>query len=97
MFGFLIGYIQGKTNINLLKTFGKKGIIATNFIGTTIHELSHYIMCIIFLHKVDKVKLFSFKLNDSGVLGEKINLSVRDVKEDIANGDILALMDNITT
>jgi hypothetical protein len=70
VFGFLIGYIQGKTNINLLKTFGKKGIIATNFIGTTVHELSHYIMCIIFLHKVDKVKLFSFKLNESGVLGE---------------------------
>jgi Protein of unknown function (DUF2922) len=29
------------------------------------------------------------------ILGKKINLSVRDVKEDVAIGDILALMNNI--
>lgn len=70
VFGLLIGFIGGKTNMNLIRTFGSKSIIATNFIGTTIHEFSHYIMCKIFFHKVNEVKLFSFKVNESGILGE---------------------------
>ncbi|MGL5354114.1 MAG: hypothetical protein ACRDA5_12435, partial [Clostridium sp.] len=49
--------------------FGRKAVIITGVIGTTIHEFSHYIMCKIFMHKVNSIKWFSISTNDSEELG----------------------------
>lgn len=60
--GFILGFFEKKTSKNFYNKFGKKFIIITGIIGTSTHELGHYIMCKIFLHKVSSIKLCSFKL-----------------------------------
>ena len=42
--------------------------VATGFIGTPVHELGHAIFCVLFLHKITDMKLFSPSAKD-GVLG----------------------------
>ena len=41
---------------------------ATGFLGTPIHELAHAVMCIVFLHRIEEIKLFQID-NQTGVLG----------------------------
>ena len=64
--GFIISLLNrlfyGLTNYNRVVLYG------TSFIGTPIHELSHALMCVIFMHKIHEIKLF--QINDAdGVLG----------------------------
>ncbi len=66
--GFILGQMEGLANQTLWRTFGKKGILVSAFIGTPVHEMSHLIMCFVFHHKVEKVKLIQFRSND-GTLG----------------------------
>lgn len=66
--GLLLGLMESRSNYYVKKTFGYKGILATAWIGTPIHELGHALMCIIFRHKIVEVKFL--QLNDpNGVLG----------------------------
>ena len=66
--GLLLGLIESRSNHYVRKTFGYRGILATAWIGTPIHELGHAVMCIIFRHKIIEIKLL--QLNDpNGVLG----------------------------
>ena len=67
IFGFTIAAINKRFYYNL----GDKShivCIATGFIGTPIHELSHALMCIIFGHKINEIKLFTPSCSD-GLLG----------------------------
>lgn len=66
--GFLLGFLERETSKLMQKTFGWKGIIATAWIGTPIHELGHAIMCILFGHKITKIKLLNLHSTD-GTLG----------------------------
>lgn len=62
VFGFIYAGIERATSKNLIRRFGEKAIITTGFIGTTLHELSHLLMAILFGHKIVSVKLFSLNL-----------------------------------
>lgn len=66
--GLLLGLMEKKTNSFLISAFGRRGIWFTAWIGTPIHEIGHLIQCIIWRHKVTKVKLLQLSSPD-GVLG----------------------------
>lgn len=67
--GLLIGFIENISNKAIQLRFGRKAVIVTGIIGTTIHEFSHYLMCKLFMHKVKSVKWFSTSVNDDNELG----------------------------
>lgn len=67
LFGWLIAFCNRKFYAN----FGRYGLAVcyiTGFIGTPIHELSHALFCLIFGHKITKIKLFQINSED-GTLG----------------------------
>lgn len=69
-FGFLFNQLEQWNNQLIASTFGKWGIILTGFIGTVVHEGSHFLMCLLFGHRVTEVKWFRPIAGQSdGVLG----------------------------
>lgn len=70
LFGMIYNFIEKKNSSYIQKTFGFNSILITGVIGTTIHELSHYLMALIFGHKIVEVKLFRPRAAKiDGVLG----------------------------
>jgi hypothetical protein len=66
--GFILGVLRNQSIKYLFLAFGKIPIVITGIIGTPIHEIGHAIMCVLFRHKIIKIKLFNFG-NNSNVLG----------------------------
>jgi hypothetical protein len=66
--GFLLGMLEKYSNKFLYKAFGPRGILATAWIGTPVHELGHLLQCFIWGHRVTKVKFLQLN-NPNGVLG----------------------------
>lgn len=66
--GLILGFLENRANFYVQGVFGRKGILATAWIGTPIHEFGHMIMCYVFRHKINNFNLFSFKSKD-GTLG----------------------------
>lgn len=56
--GLALGLMEQKANHYLFAAFGYKGILATAWIGTPIHEMGHALMCLIFSHKIMEMRLF---------------------------------------
>ncbi|RDY26999.1 hypothetical protein CHL78_011050 [Romboutsia weinsteinii] len=70
LFGLVYNLIERKNIRYINYTFGTTGILLTGIVGVSIHELSHYIMCKIFAHKVQEVKLFTPEgFKEDGTLG----------------------------
>lgn len=70
IFGLVFSIIENLNNKFIFLSFGKTGVIVTGAIGTFIHELSHLIMCLIFMHKINSVKFFRpIESKNDGVLG----------------------------
>ncbi|MEG0855036.1 MAG: hypothetical protein RSG52_01020 [Terrisporobacter sp.] len=61
LFGCVYSFIEKRNTRYVLSALGSKGILFTGVVGTTIHEISHLIMCLIFNHKVIDFQLFNFK------------------------------------
>ncbi len=70
LFGGLYSVVRKRACRNIQRTFGTGIFLLFSFIGTPIHELSHYLACLLFRHKVTKVVLFSPKMwKATGTLG----------------------------
>ncbi|KZX84140.1 hypothetical protein A3715_17830 [Oleiphilus sp. HI0009] len=65
---FFLRFIHVISNFLAFRSMGLSIYILLSFPGVVIHELSHYLMCIIFGHHVTKVRFFSPNLS-SGSLG----------------------------
>ncbi|MFB3165454.1 hypothetical protein ABLO26_29300 [Neobacillus sp. 179-J 1A1 HS] len=66
--GFLLGVLEKYSNKFLYKALGPRGVLATAWIGTPVHELGHLFQCFIWGHRVTKVKFLQLN-NPNGVLG----------------------------
>lgn len=70
LFGLLLNQLEIWNQTNMYRAFGWNGIVLTGWIGTPIHEFSHWIMCKLFGVSVYKVALFRpFAGRIDGVLG----------------------------
>lgn len=70
VFGIMLGAINTASESNMYAALGWGGVLVTGFIGTPIHELSHYLMCLLFRAKVTKVSFFRpFEAQKDGTLG----------------------------
>lgn len=66
--GYLLGFLEKLINTNMQRALGYKGILVTAWLGTPVHELGHAIMCIIFGHKINRIKILQLNSSD-GTLG----------------------------
>lgn len=87
IFGLIYNIIENKNLQYINCAFGTKGILITGIIGTNVHELSHYIMCKIFAHRVREVKLFTpNKYKSEGILGYVYHsYSYKSIYQNIGN------------
>ena len=70
LFGFILGFLEGHINSKLCNSFGSGAVLITSIIGTPIHEISHWIGCLLFGFKVSDVKLLRpVAYKTDGVLG----------------------------
>lgn len=66
--GLVLGVMERKSNHYFFSAFGYKGILATAWIGTPVHEMGHALMCLIFGHKIIDMRLLMIHQAD-GTLG----------------------------
>lgn len=66
--GLILGLMERKANKYFFAAFGYKGILATAWIGTPVHEMGHALMCLIFGHKITDMRLLMINRTD-GALG----------------------------
>lgn len=66
--GLILGLFESLSNNFMQKSFGRKGVYATAWLGTPIHELGHAAMCILFNHEITEMKLLNTR-SETGVLG----------------------------
>lgn len=66
--GFLLGMLEKYSNKFLYKALGPRGVLATAWVGTPIHEFGHLFQCFIWGHRVTRVKFLQLN-NPNGVLG----------------------------
>lgn len=51
--------IERVTSGALTRTFGWRSALMTGWLGTPVHELSHVFACVVFMHEIEEVQLFS--------------------------------------
>ena len=66
----LVGFIIYLLNVLFYRLVGNGRVVcyASGLIGTPIHELSHALMCLIFRHKIEEIKLYQMD-DSSGTMG----------------------------
>ncbi len=69
VFGLVLYCLERRTFAVTSEAFGVKAVvIVTGWIGTSVHELSHALLCLAFRHKITEMSLFTAD-TESGVLG----------------------------
>jgi hypothetical protein len=63
--GLLLGWLESVSNKWAYQALGKTGIMITACIGTPIHEVGHALMCLLFGHKINAIKLFDINPKNS--------------------------------
>lgn len=84
LFGIVLWFIEKLIIHNL----GYKANIlykSTMIIGTSIHELSHALFCIIYKHKIINIKLFDLNANDSTFGYVEHEYNSKNIYETIGN------------
>lgn len=66
--GFIIAMLEKKRNYWIQQAVGRNGIYLTAIIGVPIHEIGHAIMCLLFGHRIESIKLIQFGAYD-GTMG----------------------------
>jgi hypothetical protein len=56
----LLDLVNRSVGRSILRRFGSAAYFATTAPSTGLHELSHAIMCILFLHRIESMALFSY-------------------------------------
>jgi hypothetical protein len=60
--------LQRITQTLLVSAFGVRAALVTGWIGVPIHEVSHVVACLVFMHEIEEVRLFTPN-EDDGSLG----------------------------
>ncbi len=85
MLGFILSFLQRFTQRQYYQSIGWLGILWTAWIGTPIHELSHWFAAKIFRHHIDSLSLFRPNF-ESGKLGEVVHsYNPRNIYHQIGN------------
>ncbi len=58
LFAWLIHTFEYLMERRLSSRFGWNSVMATGWLGTPVHELSHALMCVLFQHEIVEIKLF---------------------------------------
>ena len=83
--GFVLSELQKFTQRQYYQSIGWLGILWTAWIGTPIHEISHWILAKLFGHRIESVSLFRPN-KASGKLGEVIHsYNPRNLYQQIGN------------
>ncbi|QEG24609.1 hypothetical protein [Mariniblastus fucicola] len=58
LFTVLIHFLEHLIQVRLASRFGWRSVLWTGWLGTPIHELSHWVLCKVFRHRVLEMALF---------------------------------------
>ncbi len=56
---FLLHVVERLLSSRLISRFGWRGVLMTGWLGVPVHELSHALACVLFRHRVERLRLFS--------------------------------------
>ena len=86
VFGLILYFLARSTRRVYQKSTGSTlDIIVTGWIGTPVHELGHAIFCLLFLHRINEIKLFDPNPDDGSIGYVNHSYNPRSIYQRIGN------------